>query len=129
MAEPPQDAPRQHPPVWPAELPLTLPTGPVPDGPAATELPDPLMPPELPPVWRAELPLTPVEPAIPDAPIEVPDLLAAPDIDPVVPGCSTQFGLTTPEAPVLAPPWARAIEPEPRAKTAAMLNILIDLFM
>jgi hypothetical protein len=124
LAEPHRgEARAQQPPVWRAELPLTLPVAPaVADGPAAIVVPDPLIAPELPPVWLAELPLTPVPPVT-----TVPEPLAAPVV-PVVPGCSMQFGLTKPEAPVFGPPCARAIELEPTIK-AATLNNLNDVFM
>ena len=119
-----REARGQQPPVWRAELPLTLPVLPgEPVGPAAIVVPDPLIAPELPPVWLAELPLTPVPPVT-----TVPEPIA-PDVVPVVPGCSMQPGLTKPEAPVFDPPCAKATEPEPRAKAAATLNIRIDLFM
>jgi hypothetical protein len=110
----------QQPPVWRAELPLTLPTGAaVPDGPAAIA--------GEPPVCDAELPLTPEPPTIAEEPLDMPELVV-PDTLPVVPGCSGQFGLTKPEAPVFGPPCARAIELEPTIK-AATLNNLNDVFM
>jgi hypothetical protein len=128
---PPIDAERrsrQQPPVERAELPLTPGPWLVADGPDATAMPEP-------PVCPAE-PLLTVPPTVPDdpAPTEaeppvMPELVVPLDKVPVVPGCSMQFGLTTPAAPVFAPPCARTIELEPRISAAATLNNLIDLFM
>ena len=118
----------QQPLVARAELPLTPPEPleppAIPDDPAAMEL---LAVPVLlaPPVCEAELPETP----LPDEPsaAEEPLPLVPPEILAVEPVRSTQFGLAA-ELPVLDPPCANAIEPEPKMR-AATLNNLIDLFM
>ena len=113
-------------------MPLTPPEPPeppaIPDDPAAMELPAvPVLP--APPVWEAELPETP----LPDEPSaeEEPLPLAPPEIVAVEPGRSAQLGFAI-KLPVLEPPCAKAIEPEPKMRAATLNNLidnLIDLFM